>query len=262
MPLGLILDVDGVIVDSPHEQAWGESLRRLFAEDPEWRSILGTTSYDPARYTRDVYLREAAGKPRRAGALSLLRFFGVPGAGGPRLDRYMEHKQEVFLEMVAAGEFRVFDDAVRLINEARADGVRLAAASSSKNANKLLAHVRPADSAGRDPERASRPGDAALLDIFDGNVCGCDFPRGKPAPDIFIGAAESIGLPPGRCAVLEDAVSGVRAGVAGGFLCVGVARCDDEAELKNAGAHVVMSTLDGAWPVIRDRLRAWGAPRA
>ena len=320
MRFGLIFDVDGVIVDSPHEEAWGESLRRLFADDPGWRSIRAQTSYDPVRYTREVYLREAAGKPRRAGALSLLRAFDVPDAEGPRLARYMEHKQEVFLELVDAGDFRVFDDAVGLMLAARADGARLAAASSSKNANKLLGRVLLADhcgmpvpqeeeeetgvtmnqsrcratvhgglpvlheekttgrmpgsrgekmtgdtpvlheeeTTGRMPvsRGESTAGGSTLLDLFDGNVCGRDFPRGKPAPDIFLGAAESMGLRPACCAVLEDAVSGVRAGVAGGFLCVGVARCDDEAELRAAGAELVVTSLEDVWPVIRERLRA------
>ncbi len=245
MTVGLIFDVDGVIVDSPHEKAWGESLRRLFSEDPEWRVVLPRTRYRPEDYSSEVYLSQAAGKPRSAGARALLDYYGVPDPDGRLLARYMEHKQEVFLELVDAGDFRVFDDAVDLILEARADGARLAAASSSKNANRLLQKVRLPASAG---------GAATLLDVFDGNVCGRDFPRGKPAPDIFLAAAESIGLGPEHCAVFEDAVSGVAAARAGGFYCVGVARLGDDAQLAGAGADRVVNDLHGLWPSIRSVL--------
>jgi HAD superfamily hydrolase (TIGR01509 family) len=54
-----------------------------------------------------------------------------------------------------------------------------------------------------------------LLDRFDGRIFSADdVAHGKPAPDIFLHAAEVMGVPPAKCAVVEDSVSGVTAGLA------------------------------------------------
>jgi len=62
---GAIFDVDGVLVASPHEQAWCETLRRLF--DTEWSDIQSQTSYTPEGYTTAVYQEHVSGKPRMSG---------------------------------------------------------------------------------------------------------------------------------------------------------------------------------------------------
>ncbi|MGH8911513.1 MAG: HAD family hydrolase, partial [Acidimicrobiia bacterium] len=67
---------------------------------------------------------------------------------------------------------------------------------------------------------------------------------GKPAPDPFLEAARRLGVAPGRAVVVEDAVAGVEAGVAGGFgSVVGVDRHGDPEALRRAGAHLVVSDL-------------------
>lgn len=54
-------------------------------------------------------------------------------------------------------------------------------------------------------------------------LCSCDEVRsGKPAPDVFLLAARRLGLPPAKCCVLEDTVTGVRAAKAGGMRCIAV----------------------------------------
>jgi beta-phosphoglucomutase len=63
---GAIFDVDGVLVDSPHELAWREAFRMLM--EGEWRDIRDQTSYSPERFTQAVYQQVMAGKPRMAGA--------------------------------------------------------------------------------------------------------------------------------------------------------------------------------------------------
>jgi HAD superfamily hydrolase (TIGR01509 family) len=57
---------------------------------------------------------------------------------------------------------------------------------------------------------------SGLAGLFDAIVTGRDVVNGKPAPDIFLLAAERIGIPPARCAVFEDAFSGIRAAHAAG----------------------------------------------
>ena len=61
-------------------------------------------------------------------------------------------------------------------------------------------------------------GKTGLIDRFDGRIFSVDeVDRGKPAPDIFLFAAERMGASPDRCAVIEDSVSGVTAGLAAGM---------------------------------------------
>jgi beta-phosphoglucomutase-like phosphatase (HAD superfamily) len=57
---------------------------------------------------------------------------------------------------------------------------------------------------------------------FDTIVSGLDVARVKPAPDIFLEAANRLGVDPGECAVLEDAEKGVLAAHAAGMRCVAV----------------------------------------
>ncbi len=57
-----------------------------------------------------------------------------------------------------------------------------------------------------------------LYDRFEGRIFSVDdVSQGKPAPDIFLHAAEAMGTPPHRCAVVEDSISGVTAGLAAGM---------------------------------------------
>ncbi|KPL09267.1 hypothetical protein AMJ85_06905 [candidate division BRC1 bacterium SM23_51] len=242
---GLICDVDGVLVNSPHERTWGETLAMLFETNEAWRRIRAQTSWDPAAYTQEVYLSVAAGKPRRDGARDLLEYFGVPDENEARLDELYQAKQEVFLTLVDRGEFEVFDDGVRFVLEARARGYRQAAASSSKNATRLLEMVKLAPFCAKYSLHYEFAGpETRLADMFEADVCGHPFPHGKPAPDIFLGAAAALDIPPTDCIVFEDAVSGVQAAKAGAMLCVGVARLDDEKMLEQAGADAVVSSLE------------------
>src|SRR4028118_92353 len=63
---GAIFDVDGVLVDSPHEKAWREGLRQLMEND--WSDIRDQTSWAPDAFTPQVYQRGMRGKPRHEGA--------------------------------------------------------------------------------------------------------------------------------------------------------------------------------------------------
>jgi beta-phosphoglucomutase-like phosphatase (HAD superfamily) len=67
---------------------------------------------------------------------------------------------------------------------------------------------------------------------------------GKPAPDTFLTAATLLGVRPPRAIVIEDAISGVQAGVDGHFgLVIGVARKGNAEELQRHGAHLVVDDL-------------------
>lgn len=235
----VIFDVDGVLVASPHERAWRDSLIRLM--DGEWADIAAAVSFRPERFTTAVYQEHVAGKPRMSGAAAVLDYFGVPDAE-KRAVRYAEHKQHRIDELIDAGEFVAFADAIRFVVALKKLRFHLAAASSSRNANRFMRRIPIHDDALRACDGASPP--QTLLDIFDTNVCGRDVEHGKPHPDLFLLAAEELGVAPAACMVVEDAPAGVEAAKSGGMLALGVARLDDDALLAAAGADLVVSRLD------------------
>jgi hypothetical protein len=101
---GAIFDVDGVLVDSPHERAWREGLQQLM--ENEWRDIRDLTAYAPEKFTPDVYQMVMSGKLRLSGARAAPEYLEVPD-DGRRAEEYGERKQQV-IELIEAGEFESF----------------------------------------------------------------------------------------------------------------------------------------------------------
>jgi beta-phosphoglucomutase-like phosphatase (HAD superfamily) len=134
-----IFDVDGVLVDSPHQKAWRESLRELM--EREWSDIGDQTIWSPEAFTPQVYQEEMSGKPRMSGARAALEYFGVPDAGA-RAGEYAARKQALVVRLIGAGEFTAYPDALRFIIAVKDAGIQVAAASSSKNAQLFLSRIR------------------------------------------------------------------------------------------------------------------------
>jgi beta-phosphoglucomutase len=210
-----IFDVDGVLLASPHERAWREALKG-FA--------------DPGRFTTAMYEAQVAGKPRLSGARAALEALGVQDAA-QQAATYAERKQKVLEEVIHAGSVAAFPDALRFVQAVGALGWPMAVASSSKNANQMMRPIRLG---------ASR----SLLDAFSVNVCGREVRQGKPNPEIFLLAAEELRLAPAHCFVVEDAPAGIEAARAGRMTALGVARLRDVALLREAGADLVVTSLD------------------
>lgn len=210
-----IFDVDGVLIDSPHERAWREALAD-FA--------------DPARFTTAFYEAYLAGKPRLEGARAALERLGVPNAATHAAE-YAQVKQALIEKLIEQGSFAAFPDAVRLAAALHEAGLKLALASSSKNAGAMLRQLK-------------LPDGTALLSIFDANLSGREVPHGKPDPTLFLLAAQALGVPPTHCMVVEDAPAGIKAACAGGMAALAIARLHDEASLRAAGADLVLTSLD------------------
>jgi beta-phosphoglucomutase len=239
---GAIFDVDGVLVDSPHEKAWRESLRELMESD--WAGIRDRTTWSPEAFTGLVYQQQMSGKPRMSGARSALEHFGVPDVD-VRAAEYAQRKQAMVVRLIEAGDFTAYPDALRFIIAVKDTGVRVAAASSSKNAGLFLRQIRLDTFAEEQGISSSsvRP-DLSLLDFFDADVSGRDFTHGKPHPEMFLTAAGELAVAPEHAFVIEDASSGVEAAKAGGMAAIGIAWADDEELLANAGADIVVTSLD------------------
>ena len=97
----------------------------------------------------------------------------------------------------------LFPGARELLEELRARGVAVAVASSSRNARAVVDRLQ-------------------IRPLLDALVDGNDAPRSKPDPQVFLLAAEHLGVPPARCVVVEDAASGVEAALAAGMKVIGL----------------------------------------
>ncbi|MGW5365085.1 HAD family hydrolase [Actinopolymorpha pittospori] len=242
--MGAIFDVDGVLVDSPHEKAWRESLRELMVSD--WRDIAGQTTWSADAFTPQVYQEEMSGKPRMDGARSALSYFHVPDdEKETRATQYADRKQTMVVRLIEAGDFTAYPDALRFIIAVKDAGLRVAAASSSKNAQLFLRQIRLDKFAAEQKISSSSvaPG-LTLLDFFDADVSGRDFAHGKPHPDIYLAAAHELDVAPREAIVLEDAEAGVEAAKAGAMWAIGIARANDAELLAKADADIVVTALD------------------
>lgn len=101
---------------------------------------------------------------------------------------------------IATGKLFALEGVHEFITDCRKRGLKLAVASS---ADPVKVHIN-LDEIGLDRS------------LFRAIVTGLDIERKKPAPDIFLKAAQLVDTPPGHCLVVEDAISGVRAGKAAG----------------------------------------------
>ena len=231
-PLAAVLfDMDGVVTDTAdaHAAAW----KRLFDAFLEQWSARRGTSFEPFDIESD-YRAYVDGKPRYDGVASFLAARGIElPRGEPDDDPAREtvcglgnRKNGYFREWLEAHRVRTYPATLALIARLRAAGVGVAVFSASRNCAAVLRN-------------------AGVLDRFDARVDGNDLAElglpGKPDPAMLAEAARRLGAAPGRTAVLEDSVAGVRAGAAGGFRpVVGIDRGDYGHALAEGGADIVV----------------------
>jgi beta-phosphoglucomutase len=97
----------------------------------------------------------------------------------------------------------ILPGSIDFINELKDANVRVAIGSASKNTPLILERV-------------------GILKLFDAVADGNIVRKAKPDPEVFIKAAEMVGIKPGECVVFEDAVAGVEAAFNAGMMCIGV----------------------------------------
>ena len=137
---GAIFDVDGVLVDSPHELAWRESFRKLMeggvARGPR-PDQLDARAVHPGGVPAGHGGQAAHGRgPRGPGALRRAR------RGGPGRAVRAQPSRSRCVRLIEEGRFMAFPDALRFILAVKGAGIRVAAASSSKNAELFLERIR------------------------------------------------------------------------------------------------------------------------
>ena len=210
-----LFDLDGVLTSTStlHAACWKLTFEELLGE--------------PFDAEHD-YLAYVDGKPRDDGARDFMRSRALDASEG-LIREVTERKQALVERALAEGGAAAFEGSIRWVEQLRRAGLRTAVVSSSANADAVLRS-------------------AGIDGLFELTVSGTVIRelglRGKPAPDGYLEAAGRLGVRPGRAIVVEDALAGVAAGRRGGFgLVVGVARGASAADLRAAGADVVVGDL-------------------
>ncbi len=182
-----IFDLDGVIVDTAryHYLAWKRLAARLGFNLSE----------------ADNELLKGVSRIR---SMEIVANLGGMSLSAGEMVSLANQKNEWFVEYISNMQpDEVFPGVVDLIAELRALGLRIGLASSSKNADMVLDILR-------------------IRDLFDVVIDGTMIIHSKPDPEIFLLAAERIGVAPENCLVFEDAEAGVEAALRAGMRCVGV----------------------------------------
>lgn len=204
---GVIFDMDGVLVDSA--EAHLRSWQIMAAEQGR------TMSAEVFRATFG----------RRSGDI-IAEVFGI--ADPVEIRRLDDRKEAIYRDLIRQ-HIPAMDGAVALVRALRAAGFRLAIGSSGPQENVDLV----VDGLG-------------LGDCFDARISARQVTRGKPDPQVFLLAAEGLGLPPGRCAVVEDAPAGIEAARAAGAVAIGLVGTHPAAALD--GADLLVSALGELTP--------------
>ena len=200
--LGVIFDWDGVIVDSSraHETAW-EVLGRETG-----RSLPAGHFKRSFGRKNDVIIPEILG-------------WNVDAAEIARLGR---RKEELYRQVLRESGIAPLPGVREFLAALQADGIPCAVGSSTErlNIDTIMAGI-------------------GLGEYFNAIVSADDTTRGKPDPQVFLFAAEKIGVPPRGCVVFEDAFAGLEAARAGGMKGIGVATTHPAAQLRPFADRVV-----------------------
>ncbi len=179
--VGVIFDMDGVIVDSYEPHL--ESWRMLAREigaEVTEEQFAGTFG----RTSRDI-IRTLFGETDNA-----------------KVRQYDDRKESLYRDLVR-GRLPMMPGVRSLVRTLSAAGARIAIGSSGPRENVELVCSS-----------------ADLMIFVDARISGADVTHGKPDPEVFIRAANTLGLKPSQCIVVEDAPVGIQAAHAGGMKCI------------------------------------------
>ncbi len=200
---GLIFDVDGVIADTEAINATA-TIRVL--ED-----LFGISGV-----VRDDFA-DGVGRGAAAYVRAAARIHGVE-LSDEKVSAATSARQNTFLNMLAKEPLPAFPGVLELIHEALIDDGFAVAIATSSTREKSQAVL----------ESAGIPYENMVY------VTGSDVSHKKPHPELFLTAAEGLGLPPGKCVVIEDAPNGIESAHAAGCICVAVTNSFPASELTQS----------------------------
>lgn len=197
----VIFDWDGVGIDSSaqHKRSWEILAKEVSKPLPEGHFLLGF------------------GKKNALIIPEILGWTNDPAA----ITTLANRKEAIYRELVQASGVHVLPGAQELLTALREAGIPRAIGSSTPKAN--LDSILPV---------------TGLADLFDAIACGDDVTNGKPAPDIFLLAAQKLHISAADCLVIEDAHVGLEAARRAGMTTLAVATTNPLADLRYADAAV------------------------
>jgi beta-phosphoglucomutase len=204
---GAIFDLDGVIVDTAkyHYLAWAslaDELGFTFTEEDNER---------------------LKGVSRMRSLDILLEVGGLHFDEAEKL-AMAEKKNRLYVDYISKlEESELLPGVKEYLTGLRSQGIGIALGSASKNAEFILNKLN-------------------IADLFDAVVDGNKVSLAKPDPEVFLIAAQELGLQPDECVVFEDAEAGVQAGKAAGMKVVGIGKPEvlKEADLVIKGVHELL----------------------
>jgi beta-phosphoglucomutase len=242
--LCFLFDVDGVIAETPHQEAWMDAA-------VEW-GIIGKNFDFTGFYTSHV-----AGEPGMTGALNILEFLHEDGKPAQFRDPV---KQKILEEYIDKGQFKVFEDASKFVFGLKKAGYPLAVVSSSENARRILEKINP-DILAKKLGYSRVTDRSKFIELFDAEALGTihhwhkkhiekvshyAMAYGKLLGAKGYGSSTAIPIP----IVFEDAPKGVVAVKKLGFYAVGISRVSatgvrlaSPVDLRIAGADLVYDEM-------------------
>ena len=200
----ILWDLDGVIADTGdyHYQAWGD----IFKEKG-------------ATFTREDFMRHFGQRHD-----TIIKFALGDDIPPDEFERITERKQREYRRLVT-GNIKPLPGAVELITSLNDHHIKTAIASSAPLEN-IEIIIRG----------------LGIEECFQAIACGTEVTEGKPSPQIFLLAAEKLGVEPANCVVIEDAIAGVAAAKEAGMKCIAVTNSHPISSLREA--DLIVSTLE------------------
>ena len=184
---GVIFDLDGVLVltEKYHYSAWKQVLdaENIYIDEVMYDKLRGLSRIDTLNQILKIANKEYSEKQKEILA-------------NKKNEIYKEYLKEL-------GPGDISCDLIKTLLILKEKNVKLAIASSSKNATNIAKQTD-------------------LLKYFDVIVDGNQINKAKPDPEVFLKAANKLNLLVNECLVVEDAISGIDAGIAGGFKTIGI----------------------------------------
>jgi len=197
-----IFDLDGVIVNTVPIHF--RAWQRMFSEYGK-------------EFDFNDYKEKVDGIPRLDGCRAILT-----DASDDIIKEASDKKQIYYLEYLNKEGVEVYQTTISLLKDLISRKIETAVVSSSKNCLLILERV-------------------GITDLFKVKLSGNDITKGKPDPQIFLMAAEQLGVDPKESIVFEDATLGIDAGKSAGMVCVGIDRDNNPHLFKKA--DIVVSDL-------------------
>lgn len=183
MKQAVIFDTDGVIADSEYFNVMAKHLLlKKFGIEVEWKY-------------HDKYL----GTTHEFMWTEMKREFGLP----EKIDYYITEAEIIRRELIEKEGMKPMPGVVDFISRIHKQNIPMAVASSSSKKD-IIDNLTG----------------FGIINYFQTLVSGWDCKKGKPDPEVFLKAAEELGIMPEKCVVIEDSSNGVKAAKAAGMKCI------------------------------------------